>query len=189
MISTVESQKSTRHGFVKVTWTANGDLRVKVPSDCSDETEQSLINLCRDIVKRIGPTKVTLRGKFLPETDTMITLYNDSKTFEEKVMIKDTCFPIVIEVQEDAKGFKKGTEILILHPEQIPSGVSFKVVKTDIQLLQGMTKDEINSRAYTDVLEENGPTMSSDLYRYYYKFWYPLGPEYSRDRWYEDDFD
>lgn len=80
MINSVESKKSTRYGFVKITWTANRDLRVKVPVDCDDEFEQKCILLCRQVVESVGPTEMTLRGKFQPDVDSTVTLYNDSKT-------------------------------------------------------------------------------------------------------------
>ena len=53
-----------------------------------------------------------------------------------------------------------------------------------------MTRDAKNHQAYMDVLDENGPTMEYDEeYMECYRNWYPLGPEYSRDQWYGDDFD
>ena len=52
-----------------------------------------------------------------------------------------------------------------------------------------MTREEKNHKAYMDVLEENGATMTYDEeYMEFYRNWYPLGPEYSREQWY-DDFD
>lgn len=155
MINSIESRKSTRFGFVKITWTANGDLRVKVPVDCNDEFEQRCIQICRLVVEGIGPTEMTLRGKFRPDEDNTVTLYNDSKTVSKVVSVATMHFPILIEIREDGRGLKKGTEMVVLHPNQIPSGVSFKVLKTNCQLLRGMTKDEINHQAYTDVLERD----------------------------------
>lgn len=50
-----------------------------------------------------------------------------------------------------------------------------------------MTREEKNHQAYMDVLEENGATMPDDEeYMEFYCNWYPLGPEYSRDRWYNE---
>lgn len=53
-----------------------------------------------------------------------------------------------------------------------------------------MTREEKRHQAYMDVLEENGVTMPNDEeYMEFYRIWYPLGSEYNRNRWYEDDFD
>lgn len=47
----------------------------------------------------------------------------------------DSYFPILIEIREDARGLKKGTELVVMDPYQIPTGVSFKVIKTNVEVI------------------------------------------------------
>jgi len=50
--------------------------------------------------------------------------------------------------------------------------------------------DELNSLAYNDVLDCNGPSLpGNEEYMQCYRFWYPLGYEAKEDREWEIDME
>jgi len=53
-----------------------------------------------------------------------------------------------------------------------------------------MTREELNHKAYTDVLDCKDPSMpDNEVYMECYRAWRPLQPQFKLDDWCEADWD
>lgn len=50
-------------------------------------------------------------------------------------------YPIVIEVQEDHNGLKCGTKMIIMSHEEIPSGLTFKILQANVKVIGDPNSD------------------------------------------------
>lgn len=87
MIKSISVQRITSNNYVKFTWTAEGNLRIKVPVDDTDEIENKYIEIGYMVVTKLGPVDRTFRGKIEIGKSTILTMYNDSKTISKTVSI------------------------------------------------------------------------------------------------------
>jgi hypothetical protein len=50
-------------------------------------------------------------------------------------------YPIVIEVQEDYEGYRRGTVTFIMSHEEIPSGLAFKILQANVKVIGDLNGD------------------------------------------------